>query len=320
MTDAKRANTTAKTWWLVGGSLAFFLLVVAAFWAVGLFDQPDDDSGAKTLVAVVALVGVLFTETVGVLGLLLKDAIDQRAADLRVQEVRQSEVDVVIRAVNLLGENNKLSDPHQVGGAVLALETLGHIDLALALVHDLWPVGGITDSVGLATIRAGLAPSSSPAAQNSAGHLLFLNSEKITREGGYDWPIDDASLWPHHLIYSARLAVVFAAAFWMRDAVTTTPGDVPDAALTLYSALDDENLTIRSIAATTLDAMNGHIPEDRGMVYRTGFLSMGDIAERISNIDTYVVDDQRLVLLVSDIHQAFSVGDGGAEPASTVDE
>ena len=56
------------------------------------------------------------------------------------------------------------------------------------------------------------------------------------------------------------------------------------------------------------------------MVDRTDSLSMGDISERISNIDSDVVDNQRLVLLVSDLHQAFSIGDGGDEPASPVDE
>ena len=77
---------------------------------------------------------------------------------------------------------------------------------------------------------------------------------------------------------------------------------------------------VNSVAATTLDAVNGHIPGDREMVFRTGLLSMGDISERISNIDRDVVDHQRLVLLVSDLHQAFSIGDGGDEAASSVDE
>ena len=56
------------------------------------------------------------------------------------------------------------------------------------------------------------------------------------------------------------------------------------------------------------------------MVFRTGLLSMGDISERISNIDTYVVDHQRLGLLFHDIHQASSIGDGRDEAASSVDE
>jgi hypothetical protein len=181
-----RAAASVKTWWLVVGSLGFFLLVVAAFWALGLFDQPEDDSSAKVLVAVLALVGVLFTETVAVLGLLLKDSVDQRAADLRVRELRQGDVDVVIRAVDLLGEQNELSDPHKVGGAVLALHSLGHIDLALALVQDLWPVGGVTDTVAMAIVRAGLLPSSKEKTQRDAAYLLELHSDTITLEGGYD--------------------------------------------------------------------------------------------------------------------------------------
>ena len=58
---------------------------VAASEAVGLFDQPDDESSTKVLVAALAGVGVLFTATEGVLELLLKDPDDQRTTDLRAR-------------------------------------------------------------------------------------------------------------------------------------------------------------------------------------------------------------------------------------------
>jgi hypothetical protein len=317
-----------KTWWLVAGSLGFFLLVVAAFWALGLFNQPKDDSNAKVLVAVLALVGVLFTETVAVLGLLLKDSVDQRTADLRVRELRQSElesernhllarndqqrneVDVVIRAVNLVGENNQLSNAHQVGGAVMALQTLGHIDLALALVGDLWPDQGITDSVGMAVVKAGLVDSSARA-QTDAAYLLYANAEKIRIAKGYDWPVKNFPDWPHYLPIGGRLSVLLAASIWLRDSVTAEPELLHDPARVLLGALDDVDGQLQIMAAWVLKPIVTHLPLDM----KIGPLSVGQISLRLNEIGQLEDVDRRAVSFHDEIERAFQGDDPGERNA-----
>ena len=138
--------------WLIGGAAALALLGVASLlmWRMGLLDIPKDDTGAKTLAAALVLLGTVLTAAVTMMGTVIKYSIDERAASearlqaarnhaLAVDAAQRNRIEAAIRAVDLLSENNNDATTHQIGGAVLALVSLGELDLAVALLNQLWP-------------------------------------------------------------------------------------------------------------------------------------------------------------------------------------
>ena len=85
---------------------------------LGLFDIPKDDPGAKTLAAALALVGSVLSAAMTLVGTVVKYSIDDRNARLAATDAsrnyalaleaeKRNRIEVAIRAVNLLSENNK---------------------------------------------------------------------------------------------------------------------------------------------------------------------------------------------------------------------
>lgn len=256
--DKKRRR---RTLWLVLIAFAVLALVAFLFWRAGLFDEPTDDSSTRVLVAVLVLLGVFVTETVGVLGLLLKDSVDQKTADLQSQELRQAaleqqrnyvlavrdadrlRVDVAIRAVDLIGTpDGALADRRQVGGALLALVSLDQMDLALGLLGDLWTEGAdgdsasVSETVAWEVLKRAIRPDCRPLQQNSAAYMTRTRAHTIcSGKGGNEWPIPSPAVWPDYLGRDAQLSLVVAAIVWAADEVRSEYNQVSAIAV-LYAA------------------------------------------------------------------------------------
>jgi hypothetical protein len=88
----------------------------------------------------------------------------------------------------LLSENNQNSTVHKIGGALLALVSLGEHDLAVALLDELWPSELVSASVADVVLTRALA-SGSEDTQISASSLLKQNADQIRQPGIFFWPI-----------------------------------------------------------------------------------------------------------------------------------
>ena len=140
------------TSWLMPALIVAAILVgqFVLLHQIGLFPVPATESGEKTLAAALVLIGTAVTAAVTLIGVVIKTSIDIRTANdtaieanrthlLALEGERRNRVDTVIRAVGLLGSDGKDATPHQISGALLALESLGEYDLAVALAAHLWP-------------------------------------------------------------------------------------------------------------------------------------------------------------------------------------
>jgi hypothetical protein len=303
------------------------ILVIGAFWLFGLFDTGGSDSGAKTVAAVLALVGVFFTQAVVVVGFALKDSIDRRSQALRQRELTSLEnerlrseerlqreahrnrVDISIRAVDLIGFDAELSNPHQVGGALLALANLNEMGLAIALAFDLWSGGGISDIVGMELVRKGLEDGQPESVQQQASVLLFLNAHKIRIDDDTtNWPVFPQDVWPLRLSKQVRYHLVMCAAIWFRDDLYSLPKDVQTSSAILCKALRDPHAAVWEVAAAALqplaDLMSAEPDQDR----IAGTWHVPEISEKLEELDFGQIAAGPLMPILADIEAGIGPG------------
>lgn len=245
---------------------------VGLMWQFGLFVVPKDDTGAKTLAASLGLVGSMFTAVVALVGTVLKYAIDDRAATQAETEARRNSqlareegyrnrVDIAIRAVALLGENNADANQSQIAGAVLALVDLGEVDLAVALLSELWPKGLVSSAVASQVLDAAFA-SSSAATMRNAAVVMVNNGTRLADERTTIWPFLDRK-WPAKLEDNCRLGLVLAAVDWLKSDIQRAGLDsATDCMLVLYGATSDADVIIGDIAASALRPVVQLLPDD----------------------------------------------------------
>jgi len=303
--QATERGWSARTGWLVGGSLAVFVGTVLVFWRLNLFDRPDGESDVRILVAILALIGLLVSETVAIVGILIKDSVDQRLADLREielgntrvaeqrnhqlaeAEAQRNRTDVSIRAVELLSTAEGDGNPRRASGAIGALLSLGEIDLALILISEMWPDRKISDrSAFLVISRAFEDGPDRFKLHTTAAAVLHENIDRVfdpdDRHGSYTWPF---RLWEHprHLPTSVRMSIVWAAHRWLLAEVRDhqTPG-APVAAVVLYGALEDDDVVIRSWAYRALLAIQSYLTS-RAVYVEGGTLDRSLIDEALAS-------------------------------------
>ena len=186
----------------------------------GLFDVAKDDTGTKTLAASLGIVGAVLSAVVTLIGIVLKYSIDERNAQqtalessrnfwLSIEAEKSNRIEVAIRAVGLLSENNKDTTIHQVGGALLALVSLGELELAVSLLGTLWPEHLISRQVADIILRKALLDDSDDL-KSIAATVLLYNADQIEVQNDFIWPIPDLTWWSD-LPAGCRLSLVCAA-------------------------------------------------------------------------------------------------------------
>jgi len=261
-------------------------------WSIGLFEITSDDSGVKTIAAALALVGSILTASVTLIGVIVKYSIDDRNARLAsiesarnfamaLESEKSNRIDIVIRAVDLLGENNQDAAEAEIGGSLLALSKLGEYDLALALLSQLWKENLVSIPIGEIVIADALQ-SDSERSQRTAAAVLAQNVDKIQEEMTSYWPFYD-NKWPADLPAAVRLSLIVSAGEWLAvNLRLENPEFPPNPALVLYHALEDSNSAVSDIAASALRPLTEYLPQD-SFVYldNNETLSTADIVERI---------------------------------------
>jgi hypothetical protein len=249
--------------WGIGAAVALAILAISllAMDKAGLFKPATDAPGAQRIAAALALVGAVLTAVVALVGTVVKFAIDDRTArqaavdalrthTLAAEEGRRNRIDVIIRAVDLLSENNKDATQSQIGGAVLALVNLGEYDMAVALVGQLWPAELTTRNLAERVLTEAFR-NGSPETQEHAATVVYENAGKLSDPETYYWPFRNLG-WRVDLSNDARLSLAVAAARWMIAELQRDKTTVSSAAVVLTKCLADPDDVVREFAGAVL--------------------------------------------------------------------
>jgi hypothetical protein len=229
--------------------LGFALISMYLF---GLLPIRGADQGNKALAAAIGLVGSVLSTVVTLVGVILKHSIDERNANLALQAEKRNRIETTIRAVDLIGENNEDASPNQIGGALLALKSLGEIDLAVALLAQLWPSRKASANVAESILRKALDEDSDPETQIAAASVLNANALQIVQGESYFWPIDPLG-WRENLPQNCRLGLVLAAAKWVQSEIKKDSTVLHQSCLVLYQALADPDPEVAVVAKACLE-------------------------------------------------------------------
>ena len=281
--------------WLIASVAALAILgtAVGLMAAVGLFDIPEDDPGAKSFAAALVLVGAILSAAVTLVGTVVKYSIDDRNARMSAVEAsrnyalalgveKRNRIEVSIRAINLFSENNKDATESQISGAMFALINLGELDIAVALLSQLWPSGMVSNYVADAVLAKALDKGSEET-QIAASSVLWENADLIeVIDGTYNWPIIGAG-WKTELHLEARRGLVGAATKWIKSVLLKDKDQtIPVGAVVLCKALNDTDSEVREIAASCLRALVQFFPDLKGIYMNHATYNVAGIAELLT--------------------------------------
>ncbi len=315
--------TAPNSWmpWLVASIAALVILGIAIglMALLGLFMTPQNDSGVKSLAAALGLIGAVLSAVLTLVGTIIKYSIDDRnerqaALDasrnyaLALEAEKRNRIEAAIRAVDLLGENNKDTTNNQMGGALLALVSLDELDLAVSLLAQLWPTGNLSPHFARRILAAALK-SSSEQTQTEAGIVLYKNASSIQQDGFHIWP-DVTMSWRIDLFENCRLGLVCAAAEWLKAEIRMHRQGLPNATIILYGALEDPVDIIVDVAAACLRPLVNMLPEET-WVYTPGgppLVTVRQISERLNKLGSTAFTNfgEKYQADITDLYEAMA--------------
>jgi hypothetical protein len=166
--------------------VAGFLIVVyggliLVLWQIGIFDL-DGATNAQVLAPVLALLGAAFGASLTLVGVMLKHSIDVRTFRLAQDTEQRMRLEASIRGIELLATDGKPAPPTQQAGALFALVQLDAIDLAIALLGEIWPRREISTEAAVWVANSALR-SDVPRLQIEAATIVSANADTLAREG-----------------------------------------------------------------------------------------------------------------------------------------
>lgn len=235
----------------VAGIFIFFVPLLL-FKFVGLFNfSPNDDNGAKVIAAGLALFGALVSSIVAIIGILVKFSIDDRNSKLAEEAGERNRIEIALRAVNQLGENNQNSSHHKIAGSLLALKSLGQTELATSLLAEIWSDNEKFSGIASSILKDALS-SKSTDLQITAGAIILKNWEKLYHKDGTNyWPLPGFN-WPTYLPNECRIYLIYSLSNCFIDSLDKKPSKIPEPTIILYYALSDGNSEVSQLALACL--------------------------------------------------------------------
>jgi hypothetical protein len=172
--------------------------------------------------SVFALVGVLITAAVTLVGLLLKRSVDERTLAIasrteanRELEQRRLQLEAAVQTVQLLTQGDgSPASTLQASSAVLVLAELGQTALALSLVQEMWPKGQMSASAAVHAIDIALGEKRE--LQCTAANILLANVERLdVGDHVSEWP-SRLNAWDRTLDVECRYAIALALVRWLQ--------------------------------------------------------------------------------------------------------
>jgi hypothetical protein len=128
----------------VTGIVLFFALVIVFLINFGFFDFTGDMASAKIVASTIILVSGLIGSFVTIIGIILKNSIDQRNTNLKEDAERRYKLEAGIQAIKLLSTGSGTAVPlTQRAGVLFTLAHLKLSDLAITLLNQMLPNGEI---------------------------------------------------------------------------------------------------------------------------------------------------------------------------------
>lgn len=200
-------------------NLSVVLVAIASFlsacalllWLVGFFDfSGSSEDEAKIIAATVALLGVLASSTVAVLGTMFKQSFDERSLALQREAEDRFRTDTALKAVDLMAteDGKELESNMQREASLIALATLGHHDLALNLVGQLWPSNLVSTRCAMTAIDSALRSSQERVQRHAAEVLGEYIPGLVTEDGAYSFPDIVYLKWDESLPASAKYDIL----------------------------------------------------------------------------------------------------------------
>jgi hypothetical protein len=194
--------------------------------------------GSGRLQASLTYVGVMVTAAVTLVGLAAKWQTDKRLMYEKEEQLKQLRLDAAMRAGQLFSPTDGgHAQPAAMASGLLALTSLDHADLAVALLVDLWsdsnrsagddkaaaedgtiPAedgrisaedGKVSTETAILVIDAALR-SASPNAQLVAAELLCRNSKRLQPGQSLHWPSSLDGSWNPYFSHRTKLLIVEA--------------------------------------------------------------------------------------------------------------
>lgn len=266
----------------IGAALAVVMVAVLLMFGFGLFGIDASSSDAKVMAAAIAVVGTLLSAALTFVGTLVKFSIDDRNVRLAAVEASRSyqlaRVDTVVRAVDLLGYEDRDAGQSQVGGALLALSSLGEHDLAISLLAELWPGAKTTPDVAEVVLSKALTEGSGQIRDNAA-YLMIANAKLLVGQFAFYWPLRppywDVDLEPA----SARRGLAFALAEVFKEGLRK---GMINPAVVLYHALEDSDPEVALVAASCLEPLPRRCDPDHVVDVGSTAVTVGEIESKLA--------------------------------------
>ncbi|HEX8193104.1 MAG TPA: hypothetical protein VF552_09405 [Allosphingosinicella sp.] len=211
-----------------GAAFVLTLLFIGMFAILSRGAPPA--SQTAIVVAMVALVGTLWTGAVTLTGIFLKDAVDRRTALYQAESERRLRMETALKAVELMSKAEAEGAPLQESreAAILVVASLNHLRLALTLARQFWQRGKIS-SAGFVHLVDECLESADAALQTEATYSLRMNAAKLVAgPNHFDFPERQMLQWTGTLPRAAKenflLALVGALvsqdrSYWERGIV-----------------------------------------------------------------------------------------------------
>jgi hypothetical protein len=251
-------RNSSDTWWALGW--LSMIIAVAALLVVALWGPLHlAESGTNHLPAVLAVIGVLITAAVSIVGLTLTRQSNRRLSEESREAASRLRLDAAMRAgASFSSPNADSVAPSSIASSLLALTKLDNADLSVALLVDFWSPGAtsrVSDETAILVVDSALR-SGKPAAQLVAAELLCRNAGHLDACQSLHWPSYVDGCWDPAFGPKTKLLLVDALVLMALASTPATEGALRSAAVRLYGIFArDPDKNVRGCVATLIDAL-----------------------------------------------------------------
>lgn len=216
--------------WTVAGLVVVplvFVFMIVLLWRLDFFEFSGTEASAKIVATALTLGGGLIATMVTLIGLLLRQSVEQRNADLReeaeerlrieaernraLQEEaeRRLKLEAAIKAVGLLGSDTGAEvSLIQRTGVLFSLSHLGVLDLAIDLVGLMLEDHLISAKSAVTIINTALQSDDTRVQIAAAEILRDQSASLLTPGGGLEWPVTVGLNWGKELSFLSKVYAI----------------------------------------------------------------------------------------------------------------
>ncbi len=207
----------------------FIPILLAVFlWLIGILDKSASSDQIAT--ALISLCGTFLIGIFGFIGVLVKQTIEKRTLSISEQSEKRLRLETAIKIIELLKtDKSEAQNNETIEASLLALSSLGEINLALNLVENYWEVDLVKTKVAVNIINNALI-NDSINTQDRAVTILDKNFKKLIYEednqGHYYFPYTVYLKWNKDINLAARRSLMTILmkclaekprSFWKKD-------------------------------------------------------------------------------------------------------